>query len=131
MCCPIKFGKNSCLGVIECANKIESQFSIKDKVLVESIATEIASGISNYIYNAKKNNAKEEWKECDQLKDNYSKPILRSVLLVLADYCKAERVVLQLNSGTTDPQPMLYHLTSIIHCKGEKEECSNLLSLVL
>ena len=90
MCTPIKLGQAS-IGVIEVTNRVDDVYPDRDKRLIELVAIEIAAGISKHINEIKKGTIKESWEECDNLKDNYSKPILKSGLIALAELCKAEK----------------------------------------
>ena len=90
MCCPILLAA-TCLGIIEIANKIDMVYSECNKKLIQLIANEIASGVAKHIYDTKKQIAKEEWIECTNLKENFSKPIIRSGLVTLAEICKTEK----------------------------------------
>jgi transcriptional regulator with GAF, ATPase, and Fis domain len=87
---PIKLGQ-TCIGVIEVINRQEEGSIEQDKKLIELIAIEIAPGVSKHINEMKKANSKENWEECNTLKDNYCKPILKSGLIALAEICKAEK----------------------------------------
>ena len=90
MCVPITLS-GICLGVLEIANKNELVYSDADKKLMQAISNEIAPGIAKHIYDTKKQIAKEEWAECDNLRDNFCKPIIRSGLVMLAEICKTEK----------------------------------------
>ena len=99
MCVPLKVG-GKCVGCLEIANKHESNYNEDDYQLASSIGRELAVGIttrsennlaSDFIQN--KNNFSEKLRDISDR--NLLSPLLKNILIILAEVLKSEKYIVQ------------------------------------
>lgn len=95
ICIPLKVG-SQCIGCIEVANKRVTDFSEDDYSLVECVAREIAAGTFTLSFSQikdTKSKVENEFKEnvSHVANENLLSPLLKNVLIILADYFKSEK----------------------------------------
>ena len=95
ICVPLKM-KGNCIGCLEVANKRGSVFSEQDYQLTAAVAKELAAGLFSKKFKiAAEGMAKEKAEFKEKVKqvanENLLTPLLKNVLIILAEIIKCER----------------------------------------
>ena len=99
VCVPLKTC-NSCFGCLEIANKRGSAYSDQDYQLLVSVAKELTSGLmeqslQNGVKGYGKENEEFRSKVAQLANENLLTPLLKNMLIILADMLKGEKYIIK------------------------------------